>query len=150
MFYAHESKPPAELRGIPGDSAIRIFDQSVCELIKRHNSLQHVKRSHQQTLATLEMQLAQMEGEAEAINSTPAGDSDAAKSVRQLENRLDKAVIKCNEAKHIKKTYETILQKLQEVQCVCVCVVREKDGRDMERGKESIEKKRKRKGDCRA
>ena len=115
VFHAHSSKPPAELRGIPGDSAIRIFDQSVCELIKRHNSLQHVKRNHQQTLASLEMQLAQMESEAETINSTPTGDSEAAKNVRQLENRLDKAVIKCNEAKHIKKTYETILQKLQEV-----------------------------------
>ena len=74
-----------------------------------------MKRSQQQTLASLEMQLAQMEGEADLINSTPAGDSEAAKNVRQLENRLDKAVIKCNEAKHIKQTYETILQKLQEV-----------------------------------
>ena len=117
VFHSHNSKPPAELRGIPGDSAIRIFDQSVCELIKRHNSLQHVKRSHQQTLASLEMQLAQMENEADMINSTPTGDSEAAKQVRQLENRLDKAVIKCNEAKHIKKTYESILQKLQEVSC---------------------------------
>ena len=115
VFHAHKSKPPAELRGIPGDTAIRIFDQSVCELIKRHNSLQHVKRNHQQTLASLEMHLAQMTGEAQAINSMPAGDSEAAKTVRQLENRLDKAVIKCNEAKHIRKTYETILQKLQEV-----------------------------------
>ncbi len=115
VFHAHNSKPPAELRGIPGDTAIRIFDQSVCEMIKRHNSLQHVKRSHQQTLASLEMQIAQMMGDAQAINSTPAGDSEAAKNVRQLENRLDKAVIKCNEAKHIRKTYETILQKLQEV-----------------------------------
>ena len=115
VFHAHKSKPPAELRGIPGDTAIRIFDQSVCELIKRHNSLQHVKRNYQQTLASLEMHLAQMTGEAQAINSTPAGDSEAAKIVRQLENRLDKAVIKCNEAKHIRKTYETILQKLQEV-----------------------------------
>ena len=77
-------------------------------------------------LASLEMQLAQMTSEAQAINSTPAGDSEAAKNVRQLENRLDKAVIKCNEAKHIRKTYETILQKLQEVRLrcarVCVCV----------------------------
>ena len=115
MFHAHNSKPPAELKGIPGENAIRIYDQSVCEMIKKHNSLQHVKRSQQQMLASLEMQLAQMEGEADLINSTPAGDSEDAKNVRQLENRLDKAVIKCNEAKHIKQTYETILQKLQEV-----------------------------------
>ena len=130
VFHAHNSKSPAELRGIPGDTAIRIFDQSVCEMIKRHNSLQHVKRSHQQTLASLEMQIAQMMSEAQAINSTPAGDSEAAKNVRQLENRLDKAVIKCNEAKHIRKTYETILQKLQEV------CLRERWGREGDRERE--------------
>lgn len=56
-----------------------------------------------------------MQQEADSILSTPAGDSEDAQQLRQLENRLDKAIIKNNEASHIRKTYEVILQKLQEV-----------------------------------
>ncbi len=87
----------------------------MCEQIKRHNALQHVRRSREQTLASLEIQLNQMEQESASSKATPTGDSEDAKRLRQLENRLDKAEIKCNEAKHIRKTYEVILQKLQEV-----------------------------------
>jgi len=36
------------------------------------------------------------------------------KNIRILENRLDKAMIKYNEAISIKKTYEIILKKLKE------------------------------------
>ena len=94
---------------------MRKYDQTVCELIKRHNALQHVKRSREQTLASLEIQLSQMKQEVQASRDTPTEDSEDAKRLRQLENRLDKAVIKCNEARHIRKTYEVILQRLQEV-----------------------------------
>ncbi len=96
-------------------AAVRKFDQTVCEQIKRHNALQHVRRRREQTLASLEIQLTQMEQETATSKATPTGDSEDDKRLRQLENRLDKAVIKCNEASHIRKTYEVILQKLQEV-----------------------------------
>ena len=119
VFQARNSSTPAELRGLTGDTAVRKFDQTVCELIKQRNALQHVKRSHKQTLSSLEIQLKQMESEADNINSTPSGNSEDAQTLRMLENRLDKVVIKCNEAAHIRKTYEAILEKLQEV-CVCV------------------------------
>ena len=115
VFQSHSSPTPAELRGLTGEAAVRKYDQTVCEMIKKHNALQHVKRSREQMLAHLEMQLAQMDMEEELSNSTPSGDSEDAKMLRQLENRLDKAVIKNNEATHIRKTYELILQKLQEV-----------------------------------
>ena len=36
------------------------------------------------------------------------------RSIRMLENRLDKAMIKFNEAVSIKKTYEVILKRLKE------------------------------------
>ena len=113
----------------------------MCELIKKCNALQHVRHSREQTLASLEMQLAQLQKETEATVASPTGrafmpiqssavftavsnpclflslatgDSEDAKRLRQLENRLDKAIIKCSEAHHIRKTYEIILQKLQE------------------------------------
>ena len=56
-----------------------------------------------------------MQQEAEAVSATPVGDSVEAQKLRMLENRLEKAIVKCNESTHISKTYEYIVQKLQEV-----------------------------------
>lgn len=95
--------------------AVRKFDQTVCELIKRRNSLRHMRCSREQMLSQLKVQLEAMKVEKEAILVAPAGDSEAATQLRQLENRLDKVVVKCSEASHIRKTYEMILEKLQEV-----------------------------------
>ncbi len=115
MFQANNMPTPADLRGLTGDAAMRKFDQTVCEMIKKRNSLQHARRSREQALTQLELQLTHMDMEQKLLESTPSGDSDNAKLLRQLENRLDKAVIKNNEATHIRKTYEIILQKLQDV-----------------------------------
>ena len=115
IFQAKNVRMPAELRGINGDVAAQRFDQSICELIKRQNALQHVKRSHEQTLAGLEAEVFQLEAEAVVLSATPSGDSKEAKTLRQLENSLDKAVIKNSEAKHIKKSYDAIIQKLEDV-----------------------------------
>lgn len=115
----------------------------MCELFKRYNALQHKSRQKAETLAALETQRAQMEKEADAVMATPVGDSAEAQKLRTLENRLEKSMIKCNEATHIRKTYEYIEQKLQQVEwlrcawrtslqsaplslsllvCACVCV----------------------------
>ena len=53
--------------------------------------------------------------EAAAILATPAGDSPAAHVCKDLENRLDKAIIRCNEANHVKKIYQQVVEQLQEV-----------------------------------
>lgn len=42
------------------------------------------------------------------------GDSPLTQSIRMLENRLDKSLIKHNEAMSIRRTYETILQRLRD------------------------------------
>ena len=48
-------------------------------------------------------------------SSTISSDSDQQdRAIRMLENRLDKAMIKYNEAISIKKTYEVILKRLKE------------------------------------
>ena len=115
VFQKFNVRVPAECRGVNGQVAVQRFDQSVCELIKRRNLLQHIKRSREEALAKLEAELMQMDAEGQLLSAIPRGVSKEAKDIRQLENRLDKAVIKNNEAKHIKKAYETIIQKLQEV-----------------------------------
>lgn len=91
------------------------FDQTVCELIKRRNALQHEARNKQTQLESLQKQMAHMKFEADMIASTPAGQSEAAKKLRALETELDRTVIQCNEALQIQKIYEGILDKLQQV-----------------------------------
>ena len=115
VFRANKLNPPADLRGLNGDIAVQRFDQTVCELIKRRNALQHVRQSHEHMLASLEAEYQQMKNDVECIYSSPIGETEEDKTFRQLENRLDKAIIKNNEAKHIKKTYEAIIQKLSDV-----------------------------------
>lgn len=53
--------------------------------------------------------------EAAVVAATPAGESESAKKLQELENRLDRAVIQCNEVTHIRKVYEAIIDKLQQV-----------------------------------
>ena len=95
--------------------ALQRFDQLVCDFRKKCNKAQHTRQSRQQTLDRLQNQLSAMQKEKEIILSTPAGVSEAAKHLQQLENRLDKVVVKCSEVGHIRKTYGTIIEKLQEV-----------------------------------
>ncbi len=115
IFKAHKLATPAELRGVNGTTVIARFDQSTCELMKKRNAIQHLKESRIQMLATLEADLKKMEVEEVALSNFTAGDSADAQELRQLENRLDKVTIKNNESKFIRKTYQCIIQKLQEV-----------------------------------
>jgi len=56
--------------------------------------------------------------EAATILATPAGNSAVAQQRRELENRLDKAIIRCNEANHVRKIYQQVVEQFQEV-CMC-------------------------------
>lgn len=97
-------------------TAVMKFDQSVCEMIKKRNSLQHAARSRQAQYESLRRQLMEMETETQLILATPSGESNEAKRLREIENQIERAVIQCNEAEYVKKIYEAILDKLQQVQ----------------------------------
>lgn len=56
-----------------------------------------------------------MKDDARVAELGSAGESDSSQNLRMLENRLDKANIKCVEANHINNTYKQILTKLQDV-----------------------------------
>ena len=56
-----------------------------------------------------------MQADAKVAEQGSAGESDSSQTLRVLENRLDKANIKCVEANHINNTYKQILHKLQDV-----------------------------------
>ena len=117
VFRGRNLPIPAELKGISGTAAIAKFDQTICELIKRSNALQHLKCSRAKVLANLESQLQEMKAEEDSL----IGSEDSHSQLRQLENKLDKVTIKNNESKHIRKTYQAILDTLQEVKGHCSC-----------------------------
>ena len=115
VFKGNKVTTPAELRGVNGAVAMARYDQSTCELMKRRNVIQHLKESRSRSIASFEAELKRMDVDESALSNFTAGDSDDAQRLRQLENRLDKVVIKNSESKFIRKTYQAIIQKLQDV-----------------------------------
>ncbi|EFC46989.1 axonemal dynein intermediate chain protein [Naegleria gruberi] len=75
------------------------------------DELQAIARNLQKTIRKKEDKLGDFNKEKAPILTD---DSPLTRQIRILENRLDKAMIKYNEAQSIKKTYEQILERLKE------------------------------------
>ncbi|KAJ3410029.1 hypothetical protein HDU80_005421 [Chytriomyces hyalinus] len=89
------------------------FDHRICEIHKKYDELQAEARMKEERLREMNDNLEDLKREAELVKSN-LQDSPQAKEIRMLENRLDKAMIKYNEAQSIRKTYEHIVKKLQD------------------------------------
>ncbi|KAJ3138663.1 hypothetical protein HDU88_007459 [Geranomyces variabilis] len=110
----------AKLKKNEQDSASRVsmtelekFDQKICEMHKKYDELQAEARAKDERLRGMSDQLADLGREANTVVSN-LQDSPQAKEIRMLENRLDKATIKYNEAQAVRKIYEQIVKRLQE------------------------------------
>ncbi|TPX32612.1 hypothetical protein SmJEL517_g04325 [Synchytrium microbalum] len=93
--------------------ALEKFEHKICEVQKKYDDMQAEARNKEERLREMGDQLDLFRREAEMVKSN-VQDSPAAKEIRTLENRLDKATIKYNEAQSIRKTYEQITRKLQD------------------------------------
>ncbi|KAJ1485497.1 hypothetical protein T484DRAFT_1793118, partial [Baffinella frigidus] len=93
------------------DSEIGKLEQSVQELRRRHDDVRHQCSFRQKELDTMRDKLADLEKEMTKLNDD---DTPLTRNIRTLENRLDKAMIKYNEAQSIRKTYEQIVKRLKE------------------------------------
>lgn len=102
------------LRNKPGSVAIVKMDEKVRDRINILNLLRYETVKKQKRLEEIKTQYKQMEKESAAAVETDAGESEEAQKIRDLENRLDKANLKCKEAEHIRKTYEQIKAKLEQ------------------------------------
>lgn len=82
----------------------RRVDEQKCKAEKKKQKLQVLADKHSEVVSSLK-----------GVGELP-GSSDEAqlKQMRVLENRLDKLMIKNNEALNIKQTYTVILQKFRE------------------------------------
>ena len=80
--------------------------------MKRLNALKHSNALKQKNLEELQTRYNQMVKDADEAVKTDAGESETAVRLRLLENRLNKAELKCNEAITIQRTYNQIKSHL--------------------------------------
>ncbi|XP_071947266.1 outer dynein arm-docking complex subunit 3-like isoform X2 [Antedon mediterranea] len=102
----------AALRGKSGKEAILVMDQKVCEAKKLLNAEKSKTNLKEKKYVEYQTQLAQMKKDASDADSLADGTSDEAMALRSLENRLDKAILKLNEAEHINQTYHSIQDQM--------------------------------------
>lgn len=78
---------------------------------KQYNDIIHKVQAENSLLDALKDEVRDLELESRRPNLE---DSPQTRKIRNLENRLDKAMIKFNEAQSIRKTYEQIVKRLRE------------------------------------
>lgn len=102
-------------QGISGKSIQQIelekLETKVHQLRLTHDDLKHQVKVCLKQIKTKQDKLKDLKKEAKPILSE---ESPLTKQIRILENRLDKAMIKYNEAQSIRKTYEAILKRLKD------------------------------------
>jgi len=89
------------------------FDHEVIDSQKRCDKLKCELERKEKRLYELEDKYLDLKKLVDGVNNI---NNPQMKEISNLENRLDKALIKYNEAQSIKKMYEQILKKLQEEQ----------------------------------
>merc|ERR1719409_2486787 len=78
---------------------------------KGYDDARNIANKHKKELATLRDTLKDFQLDAKKPNLE---ENPLTRKIRMLENRLDKAMIKYNEAQSIRKTYEQIVRRLKE------------------------------------
>lgn len=102
----------AAMKNKTGVAAITIVDQQNSDHMKRLNAIKHENALKQKTLEEYQTRYDQMVKDADEAVKTDAGESETAVRLRLLENRLNKAELKCNEAVTIQRTYNQIKSHL--------------------------------------
>ncbi|XP_046899875.1 coiled-coil domain-containing protein 151 [Hypomesus transpacificus] len=117
----------AAFRNMSGKTALTVLDQKVCDKRKRLNALKHTTQTCRRRLEGLQLQYQSIKLESsrgpqpdaqrqeeEAKSEGEAGEEHPQKNLRVLENRLEKAQLKCQEAEHIMRGYLKLKAHLQE------------------------------------
>ncbi|CAH8455658.1 unnamed protein product [Schistosoma mattheei] len=97
-----------------GAMVIELLDNRTCDAMKKLNSLKHMTVQKEKKIEEMKSQYREITELIEYGNATYSGTNKEGKMLRNLENRLDKALLKYHEAEHIRKTYEQIKEKLQD------------------------------------
>ncbi|XP_064857495.1 coiled-coil domain-containing protein 151 [Oncorhynchus nerka] len=116
----------AAFRNMSGKAALKVLDQKVCDKMKKLNALKHTTQTYRRRLEDLQTLYQSMKLEnrgperdterrsEEAKSEGEAAEEHPQKNLRVLENRLEKAQLKCQEAEHIMRGYLKLKAHLQE------------------------------------
>ncbi|XP_048870104.1 coiled-coil domain-containing protein 151 isoform X2 [Brienomyrus brachyistius] len=104
----------AAFRNKSGKEAVQILDQKVSDKIKKLNALKHRTESRRRHLQELQLQCHRAQSAGQASHQIVEEREEEAKNLRVLENRLEKAQLKCQEAEHITRGYLKLKAHLQE------------------------------------
>ncbi|XP_074059571.1 outer dynein arm-docking complex subunit 3 isoform X2 [Macrotis lagotis] len=104
-----EEKP--YLKNKNGEEAVALMDHRLNWKMKQLNALRHEAEQRQQRIEELQLQFSLREKE---INEFQDRNNEVAKTMRNLENRLAKALLKADEAEHITQVYLQLKAYLQE------------------------------------
>ncbi|XP_036805238.1 coiled-coil domain-containing protein 151 isoform X2 [Oncorhynchus mykiss] len=104
----------AAFRNMSGKAALKVLDQKVCDKMKKLNALKHTTQTHRRRLEDLQTLYQSMKLENRGPERDTERRSEEAKNLRVLENRLEKAQLKCQEAEHIMRGYLKLKAHLQE------------------------------------
>ncbi|XP_024895773.1 coiled-coil domain-containing protein 151 [Pteropus alecto] len=99
------------LKNRTGQQALEHLDHQLSDKVKQLNALRHQVALRQKWLEELQLQHSLRELE---IAEAQDGNSEVAKTLRNLENRLEKARMKAEEAEHITNVYLQLKAYLQE------------------------------------
>eukprot|EP00668_Euglena_longa_P015211 GGOE01019266.1.p1 GENE.GGOE01019266.1~~GGOE01019266.1.p1 ORF type:complete len:524 (-),score=214.16 GGOE01019266.1:255-1826(-) len=87
------------------------LDDQIIRLRKKYDDVRQTAEQKKSELARLKEKMKDIDKESQPILNE---ESPLARKIRMLENRLDKSMIKYNEAQSIRKTYEQIVKRLKE------------------------------------
>ncbi|XP_070272191.1 outer dynein arm-docking complex subunit 3 isoform X2 [Myotis yumanensis] len=99
------------LKNRTGQQALELLDHRLSEKVKQRNGLRHQMGLRQKWLEELQLQHSLRELEMEEVQDS---NTEMAKILRNLENRLEKARMKAEEAEHITNVYLQLKAYLQE------------------------------------
>ena len=94
-----------------GSSEVRTLEKDVDVQRRKHDDVKNRLRERLKQVDGMQDKLKDLEKE---ISKVKNDDTPLTRNIRTLENRLDKAMIKYNEAQSIHKTYEQIVKRLKE------------------------------------
>ncbi|XP_072458382.1 outer dynein arm-docking complex subunit 3-like isoform X7 [Notamacropus eugenii] len=104
-----EEKP--YLKNKNGEEALALMDHRLSEKVKQLNALRYEAEQRQKRIEELQLQYSLRELETIEFQDN---DSEVAKTIRNLENRLEKARLKADEAEYITRVYLQLKAYMQE------------------------------------
>ncbi|KAF5888850.1 ral guanine nucleotide dissociation stimulator-like 1 isoform X1, partial [Clarias magur] len=119
--FQSRSSEKAAYRNMSGKVAVQLLDQKVCDKVKKLNALKHVTNTQRHRLEELNTEYNTVKAyrpglptDSIATNEGDFADVQPQKTLRVLENRLEKSQLKCQEAEHITRSYLKLKAHLQE------------------------------------